>query len=157
MQNLWTQVYWNNTLREWITAFVILVICIVAIKIFKTVVISAIKRFSKRTKTTWDDFLVREVERSLVPAAYVVAVYIAITSLHLPPRVEKILHAAMTVVATFFVLRVVTAVVTEFIQSFINQRENGQTKQKQARGLVIVINVAIWLLGIVFLIDNFGL
>jgi small-conductance mechanosensitive channel len=66
------------------------------------------------------------------------------------------LHAAMTVVATFFVLRIVTAIVTEFIQSFINQRENGQTKQKQARGLVIVINVAIWVLGIVFLIDNFG-
>ena len=156
MKNRLDQVYLNNTLGEWLTALAILALCLVAIRIFKSIVISSIKRFSLRTKTTWDDFLIREVERSLVPAAYVVAAYMAVTSLQLPVRAEKILHVAMTVVATFFVLRIISAIVTEFIQSFIKQRENGQTKEKQARGLVIVINVGIWLLGIVFLVDNFG-
>lgn len=44
----------------------------------------------------------------------------------------------------------------KFIFSFIETQDNGETKEKQAKGLLIILNVAIYILGVVFLINNLG-
>lgn len=149
-------VYWNNTIQEWVTALVILLCLFAAARILGTLLAKYIKRAAARTQTMWDDFLILQTEKSLLPLAYVAAFYFAAASLHLPAAVRSVLHAAVLVVCTFFILRIVAAVITECIHSFIKHRENGETKEKQARGLVIILNVVIWILGGVFLIDNFG-
>jgi len=51
---------------------------------------------------------------------------------------------------------VISAAFRKFVYSFIRREENSEGKEKQAAGLIIVINVFIWILGIIFLTDNLG-
>ena len=43
-----------------------------------------------------------------------------------------------------------------FVLSILKKQEDGDLKQKQARGLLVIVKVAVWILGIVFLLSNLG-
>jgi small-conductance mechanosensitive channel len=59
-------------------------------------------------------------------------------------------------VTTFYILRTISALLEYFIVSFLKRQTNGDSKQKQARGILIILKVLVWLLGIIFLLDNLG-
>lgn len=63
---------------------------------------------------------------------------------------------AFLLAVTFFVLRIITAFIKKLVFSFIRRQENSDTKEKQARGLLIIVNVIVWILGGVFIVDNLG-
>lgn len=156
MNNFWDNTFLNNTVKEWILAVAIIVVCFIGIKILKTIVVRKLKKWSEKTETTLDDFIAETIEKSLVPILYIGSIYIATKSLTLPAKIQQILHVAGLFVVTFFILRILTSTVKQFVFSFIKRQDDSDNKEKQARGLLIIANVLIWVLGIIFLIDNLG-
>lgn len=51
---------------------------------------------------------------------------------------------------------VIAAIFRKFVHSYIESRGDSTGKQQQAGGLIIIVNIAIWVLGVIFLIDNLG-
>jgi small-conductance mechanosensitive channel len=146
----------GNSIHNWIIALAVLAASMAGIFILRRIILQQLRKWTARTSTTIDDFLVGTLETLVLPLLYVAAVYFAVDSLTIPATISRILHVAFLFVLTFFVLRIVTAVIRQFVFSFIHKQENSETKEKQAKGLLIITNVAIWILGIVFLIDNLG-
>src|SRR5688572_3053221 len=103
------QVYWNNTAAAWLIAAGTTLICLILIRLFRFLIIKRVKTWSLSTNTTWDDFLITMVERSVVPALYVSAFYFVLISLKLPPKLLRIIHIGYLAALTFFMLRVLTA------------------------------------------------
>src|SRR5690606_19549241 len=108
------------------------------------------------TTTSLDDFLVETIEKSVVPLLYLGGIYLALRYVRLPATLDKVIHVAYLFVATFYILRIITSALKHFIYSFLQKQEDSETKKKQAKGLLIIINVVIWAVGLVFLIDNLG-
>jgi small-conductance mechanosensitive channel len=156
MNDFFSQKYLGNTVERWLIALGILILCFIAIRIIKYIVIRNTKRWAAKTKTDIDDLLIAVIEKSVVPLLYIAGIYSALSSLALSARANRIIYVATLFAGTFFVLRILTAVVRMFIFSFIKKRENGEVKQKQAQGLLIILNIVIWILGGTFLIDNLG-
>ena len=156
MNEIWDRVYFGNTVYNWALAIGTIAAAIIAIAIFKKIILSRLRKWSAKTDNTIDDFVTQIVERSVVPLLYIISIYFSITILSILPALLKIMHVAFLFAVTFFVLRIITAVVRQFVFSFVKTKENSEAKTKQARGLLIIVNVAIWILGIVFLIDNLG-
>ncbi len=150
------KVYFGNTVQSYLIALGIIVCSFIVIRIVRSVVLSRLRKWSEKTETTIDDFLINGIEKSGIPLLYFGAIYMAITYLVLPARVEKIIFAAMLFVLTFYVLRIITTSLKYFIFNFLKRQEDSETKEKQARGLIIIINVVLWMLGVVFLLDNLG-
>ncbi|GIV37582.1 MAG: hypothetical protein KatS3mg032_1961 [Cyclobacteriaceae bacterium] len=48
------------------------------------------------------------------------------------------------------------SVIRKLLESYVLKLENGETKLKQVAGIMVVINVAAWALGLVFVFDNLG-
>lgn len=156
MMNFWNRIYFGNSTQDWLTAVITLIAALVAIYFIKRLLIVRLKLWTVKTKTDLDDFLIGVTERSVVPLLYLGAVYFSIRTLTISATADKIVHVAYLFTFTFFVLRIMSAVVREAIFSFIKSKTNKQEKQKEAKGLLIIINIVIWMLGIVFLIDNLG-
>ncbi|WP_285008043.1 mechanosensitive ion channel family protein [Pedobacter faecalis] len=156
MNQLSEQLILGNTIYQWAIAIAIIAGMILAIKLFKTMVLRRIKRWTAGTNNSWDDFAVAMVESSLVPLFYVSAFYFSLRTLSLHPKVGQIIHIAFLAVFTFFVLRVISAAFRKFIYSFIRREEHSGEKEKQAGGLIAIVNILIWLIGIIFFIDNLG-
>lgn len=156
MMQIWNRIYWGNSVQEWLTALATLIVAMTVLYFLKRLLIVRLKAWSAKTKNNLDDFLIGIVERSVVPLLYLGAVYFSIRTLTLTATVDKVAHVAYLFVFTFFVLRIISSVIREAIFSFITSKTDKKEKQKEAKGLLIIINVVIWMLGIVFLIDNLG-
>jgi len=156
MNTFWNTVYFGNTLINWLIAAAIITGGLVLLRLTKSIVLVLLKKWSQKTSNSFDDFLVTLVEKSLIPYLYVVAIYAGIHWLELSQKATSIFSSALLLVSTFFILKSITAALQYSIHSFLKTRENGDTKQKQVRGILIIAKSLIWIMGIVFLLDNMG-
>ncbi len=145
----------ENSMQSWLIALGLFVALAITITVFRSIVVNRLKKWTLKTKTTLDDFAVSIIERSVIPLLYIVAFYASVNTLTTAPAFDRVLRIAFLFASTFFVLRAVSAVVRQFVFSFIKY-EDSEAKAKQAKGLLVIVNVTIWILGLVFLIDNLG-
>ena len=76
------------------------------------------------------------------------SIFAAIQYLTFNTRTNDIIRIAVLFVITFFILRLISAAIQYSIFTFLGKQENSETKQKQARGLIIILKAVVWILGI---------
>lgn len=148
--------YFGNSIQTWLIALAIFLIGVILIKFFKKRILQYLKLWAARSKSTLDDFVLLSIEKSVVPLLYLIAFSLAKNVLVIAPRAAAVIHVAVLLFATFFVLKLITSVARQFIFSFIKTEESDDIKAKQARGLLLIVNIVIWILGVIFIIDNMG-
>ncbi|WAC14953.1 mechanosensitive ion channel family protein [Dyadobacter pollutisoli] len=156
MNNTFNTLFLGNTPISWLIAIALLACLFIFIRFFKSIVIRKAKAWSVKTTTTWDDYIIEMIEGAVVPLLYVDGVYFALTTLSLPAKVENIAHIVFLMAVTFFALKIISSAFRKFVFSFIQAQENSEAKEKQASGLILMVNIVIWLFGIIFMIDNLG-
>lgn len=156
MDSIWDYQLYHNTVREWAIALGIIAGAMLLLRILKAIGISRFKKFSQRTSSTFDDFLVKTIERSVMPLLYVLAFYLGLQYINLPVKAMRITQVAVMLCATFFVLRIITGFIKYFFTHSIGAKEQDQRREKQAKGILLIVNLVVWLLGVLFLIDNLG-
>jgi len=156
MNKILDQILWGNTAYDWIISLSIIVGLFILIRLFKIIVVRRVKKWASSTHTKWDNFLVEMVENSAIPLLYISAFCFSLSYLEFSTKVEKVVHVAYLIALTFFILKMTGAAFSKFVHSFIQREQNSESKEKQAGGLIIIANVIIWILGIIFLMDNLG-
>lgn len=126
------------------------------IRVFKRVLLQRLAVWATKSETRFDNLIVRGVERFGLPILTFSILYWAIHSLTLSDRVEKIVNTAAIVVIAYFIIRLISTLIQNLITASVRKQENGEVKIKQIGGLMIIINLVIWILGCVFLLDNLG-
>lgn len=156
MNDFWGYTFWGNTIRDWAIALSIIVGACILLRIFKSVVTTRLKKFSERSKTSLDDFLVLVLDRSIMPLAYIVAIYYGIQYLTLGTQTAKIMHTAIMVVSAFFIIRIVNSFISYLFSNALSKGGDEVSRRKQASGILLIIKLVVWMLGILFLVDNLG-
>ena len=157
MNDIWNKVYFGNALIDWLTAAGLFVGGYIVLRLVKLQVLVYFKKWSKKTDSSLDDFLVKIVEKSVIPYCYFLSLYAGLHWLVLSSQTDKkTINISFLLVSAFFVLRTINAAIQYFLFSFLNTQENGDAKKRQARGILIITKALVWILGIVFLMDNLG-
>ncbi len=160
MNEFMVRVYYGNEVSTYLTALGAFILGLIIIYIFKKIILKRLERWSEKTETTIDDFIVRGVEKTLVPLLYFSAFVIALKILTIPPSVQKIIHVASVIIITFFVLRSVTAILGFSLDSYLRKKAESEitaeNRRKQMRGILTIVNILIWIVGLVFVLDNLG-
>ena len=154
--NFWDTIYFGNSLRDWSIAAGIIVIGFSLIKILRLPVLKRFKKWSAKTSNSFDDFIVLAIEKTVIPFLYFVAIYGALQYLTFSTYTNRIIHVAMMFIVTFYILRLISSAVQYSIYTFLGKQEDSETKQKQARGLILIFKAVIWIVGLVFLMNNLG-
>jgi small-conductance mechanosensitive channel len=152
----WDSIILGNTILQWLVALGIIIVSWAVIRGAKHVFLTRLKRFSAHTRTTLDDFIVQLAEGALIPALYLGALYAGINYLTLNPKVDKLLHVAVMVVVTFIIIKTITSALNYLINNSLGNDAKDIEKKKQARGIIIIVNIILWVLALVFLINNLG-
>jgi len=152
----WERIIGGNTLLNWFVAIGIIVVSWALIRIGRVVLLKRFKTYSARTRTTLDDFIVHICEGALVPALYLGSLYAGITYLTLSPKVNKVLHVVVLVVITFIIIKTITSALNYLINNALGNDAEDLEKKKQARGILLIVNIVLWIIGLVFLINNLG-
>jgi small-conductance mechanosensitive channel len=156
MKEILSYQYWGNTVEAYIVALGIAIAGIIIVRIFKSIVLSRLEKWSKKTKTNLDDYVIRGIEKFVIPLLFYVAVYAGITYLALSPIFIKWLNILSTILIAYFSIVLITSTVKIGINSYLDKKGGSGEKKREVGGIMIVFNILIWAFGIVFLLDNFG-
>ena len=148
--------FWNNTTKDYLIAMGIIVIGILIVRIFKKTLLQKLKSLTEKTSTNFDDYLVEAIEKFVIPALYISIVFFGIRTLTISDGFRTILANAQKVILAYYIVRLVSSVLILLLKTWVREQENGEEKVKQIGGIILIINVLIWGLGILFLFDNLG-
>jgi small-conductance mechanosensitive channel len=157
MTEMLDQVYYNNTVRQYLMALAVIAGGALLLLIFKKLIIKRLQRWAAKTEGTWDDFVVGSVSRFAVPILLWTIVYWGIHTLRLSDQAERAVTIVTSILVTYYVLRLVSSILLVLVKAEVRRREHGEEKMKQLGGLIMVINIVIWFLGLVFLLSNWGI
>lgn len=153
---LFDTVFLGNRIFDYLLYFSALLLGILLINIFKRSIVKRLKRISKMTTTTLDDFVVRVIEKIGVPLFYLAALYIAIKSLNFHPYFEKGMNFFGLGVLVFFVARFVIMLISYGFSAYLTKRGFDVSLERSLQGILVVIKVLVWGGAIIFFLDNLG-
>lgn len=156
MEEILATTYYGNTLKQYLIAAAIIIGGIVLVQLFRKRLLNQIKKWTEKTETKLDDYVIKGLEKFGLPVLNVVAIYIGLHYLTFSERVRTIISNTIGVVVTFYVIRMVSTFIRIMLESFIGKQEGGQEKLKQLNGIMLIINFVIWMLGLLFIFDNLG-
>lgn len=156
MKEIQAYEYFGNTVLDYMIALGIILIGLILVRTLRKSLITRLHNLAAKSETKADDFVISNIERFGVPALYYFIIYSGINYLNLSVKATNVIAIATTVVVTFLILRLLSSTILVLLQNHIRKQERGEEKINQLGGLMIVINIIIWFIGLVFLIDNLG-
>ena len=156
MKEFLKKVYYGNTVEDYLIVISVILISILVLRLIKRIIIKRLRMLAARTEGTVDDFIIDGIDRFGLPIIQFTVIFWGLDFLTLTSKAEETIDVVISVIITYYVLRLVSSIIIMLLESRIRKKEQGEEKIKQLGGLMLVINVFIWILGIVFLLDNMG-
>lgn len=149
-------VYYNNSVLDYLYTLAAILLVWLILKLIKKWVLSGLKRMAGASKTNFDDALISAAEKFIIPYVYLLLNYVIISQLVLSPRVSHVLRLAMIVVTIFYAVRVINHAIHYMVLLYMKKHNEADTRIFQLNGILNVIKVVMWGLGLLFLLDNMG-
>jgi small-conductance mechanosensitive channel len=148
--------FWGNRVADILKVFGAVVGGVFVIRVLKFVVVRRVAAWAKRTDAPIDDVFVRNISNPLLPLLYLAAVYFALGCLTIPPDAYRVINVAAKIILVFLGVRFVIALVISIIKYYWLTKEADEARERTVRALMPLIKIAVWVVGVIFLLDNLG-
>jgi len=136
---------------------VLLVLCgIVAISLFKRIVLVRVRNWVTRTPNKTDDFILILCEKYLLPLLYLGVFYFSLNQIALNPVSQKYANAIAVIVLTVQLSRLVLSILSYFFEQSALLRESRGKGNPISTSVLTILRVVIWGMALVFIFDNLG-
>jgi len=149
-------VYFGNKVLDYLTCLGFFIAAVLALLLIKKAAIGRLKKLTRKTKTSVDDFILNIFQRNVMPLLYFAAFYLSLENLVLADNIKKIIDVLGVVVLTVLSIRFFVALLNYVLYSFWIKHEKNGSRERSLKGLLNVIKIVIWGGGLVFLFDNLG-
>ncbi|MFH1768226.1 MAG: mechanosensitive ion channel domain-containing protein [Candidatus Omnitrophota bacterium] len=156
MKEFMSLVFWSNSVSAYLIAFLVFIASIMVIKIAHYILIKYFKKLAEKTSTTFDDFLIKLIQKIVFPLACFGAVYISINALTLHVTAKKILDVLGVALLTLSAARFLNLFVIYGFKLYSVKRDQNKTLERSLDGILRVLNFIIWAIAIIFFLDNIG-
>ncbi len=157
MNEFLDQVYYDNTVRQYLVTLGVIVGGVLLVIAFRKLMLRWFRDLTSKTHGMWNDFTIQSLQRFGVPILQWSIVYSGIHLLTLSPTAQRAIEIGTSIIVTYYILRLISSLVFILVKSGIHRRGYGDEKLKQMGGLIMIINGIIWVIGIVFLLGNWGI
>lgn len=157
MNNVYlTNIIFGNTVKDYLTAFLILVIFVVVFKFIQWLLLKKLARIAKKTKTDIDDTFI-SIIKSLRPGFYyLVSLFFAVKFLILSDFVERFINRILLI---FIIYQSVIAV--QILIDYVIDKKLKTEDDEENRGVFKILgNIAkwgLWVIGALMILSNLGI
>lgn len=156
MKEILNNSLFGNTYYNYLIALASFVGGLIIIILIKKVFILKLKNWASKTETKYDDLLVNEIDKTLLPILAYAVFYFSIKMLTLSKGFTAGLEIVSKILLTFLIVRVLISALNHFIKSYLKRYDDFEQRQKQIKGIKALANFLIWLVALTFLLDNLG-
>jgi len=156
MQEILSRTYFNNTLQDYLIVLGGILVGMVLLRLFRRTILLRLKKWSEKTQTDVDDYVVDGVQKFGIPMLNFIVIYFGISYLTLSDKATTYVHGALSVVIAYYSIRLLSSIILLVLQAHVRKQEQGEEKVKQLGGIMLLLNIFIWGIGALFLFDNLG-
>ncbi len=150
---------YHNAIKEWLIAFSIIVFTIILARLAYILLSRVLKIFTGKTKTKLDDLLLEKLETPAVFLIILIGVNFSLERLHFSGQLDLYVHRCFvfltTISITWFLVRVVHALIEEYLRPYSLRNDNSLDEQiimLMERGAGMIL----WTFGIIVGLNNAG-
>ncbi len=156
LQDFLNQTFLGNSYYAYMIALIIFISGITIIYLFEKIILRKLKKWSENTATKLDDLLIKGIEKSILPLLFFGIFYISVNTLTLSKEFVTVFNIITSIVLTFFVVRVIVSIVNFSLKTYLRKYEDNERRERQLKGIKGLLNLLIWSIALVFLLDNLG-
>ncbi len=145
----------QNRLQDYLVSLAIILAGAIFVKVFKRIVLYRLKAWAEKTETRIDDLVVAGIKKAALPIVYLGIFYLAATRLAISSPVRKVIDIAAAALLALFVIRFSIAALKHSADLYWRRDEDSVKRQIFGK-LFPIIQVIIWSIGVIFLLDNLG-
>ncbi len=151
----------GNSLRAYFICLLTIVIGGLIVWVADKTLIRGLKRLATRTTSTFDDFFFVTVEKFLLPALYVLAIYLGVRELSLNHAVARLLQAAVAILLAIQSVRFLSGIARKLLERYMLRRaespEAAELEMRSVRGILVFVNIVGWVMASILVMDNLGI
>ena len=159
MPDFMEHTYYGNTLLEWLTAGAVILGTFIGVKMVYWVFSRLLRRFTEKTKTTFDDVVVDVIEGPVVTIFTIAGIWIGLRTLNLGDRGLRFVDGAsllcFVLCVTWMINRIIDAIFREILAPLADKTEtdlDDQLLPVARKGSKLVV----WAMGIIVALNNVG-
>ncbi len=153
---MFEHVFLGNTLQEWGTSLLIILITVALTKLVQTVNQNVIQTFTKRTRTHLDDIAYHAIESPLLFGIMLIGIWIAIHRLVYPDRFVTAVDSAYKILIVLNVTWVFARLINSLIEFYWTRRHGESNLNRMVPVIKRTLLVVVWIIGIVMALSNVG-
>jgi small-conductance mechanosensitive channel len=156
LNTFFQKTFFQNTVLDYTLFISSFFAGILAVRLLNAVILHRVRAWSEKTSTTVDDFLIRIFDRNLLPMFYFGVFYISAKILNLPPVAIRVIDITGVVLLTVLGIRLLVSLLNYALEVYWVKKEIDADRQRNLKGIITVVKVLVWGLGIALLLDNLG-
>ena len=158
MNGFLDEVYWDNSVRQYLVAALTMVAIIAAVYLFRGVIVARIRHLADKTDTQIDDTLLKVAANTRMWIFAIVGLAAGSGMLELPSSVE---NAMPKIAATLFFIQVgiwVSCFIAESVRHYhMRKQDSGETETLPTINIVgVSARIATWVVVTLLILANFG-
>lgn len=146
----------GNTLLDYCMALGGFTLGSLSIFIFKHYILTRLKIWVNAIPTQVSGLIFSVIEKYFIPIFYFTIFYLSLKFLVLPSKIEHTLDVVIIILFTMFSVSIVIAIAHYTLQRYLQKSDDSMQKKDQLKGLSGLVSFAIWIIAIIFLLDNLG-
>lgn len=154
---LFNQIYFGNSLQNWLVAFGILVAVFALLIIVKKLVISRLSKIAAATDTQLDNLLVYMLRQTKFIVLLATAFFVASQNIVLKPALESLLSKAIVLIIIFQAGLWAGAAISFLLDREMEKRKQEDASSAPTLGLLgFVARLIVWIIALLLMLDNLG-
>lgn len=146
--------FYDNTVLSYLVFLLTVIVSWIAIKIIGKIIFKRLIAMAKKTKTTADDIIAKDMRKYLLPAAYFAAFYLSTNILTLSTDMKdilSILFAAFTIIMGAVFL---SSIAVFIFRRYWDSRKPSGDNALPSRLISGLIKIIVWTIAILLFLDN---
>ncbi|HTN35526.1 MAG TPA: mechanosensitive ion channel domain-containing protein [Arachidicoccus sp.] len=157
MRDFLQQTFLGNTILNYVWVLASILGAMTLLRWLKKFLFNGFERYrQKRPDNRHLKVVLLVLEKSILPLVYLLIIYSAVSTLTLSPRVSDFLRRIMMVLFTFFTIKIVIAIIRGVVLAYLNKKVDDENRVSEISGLLILVNLVLWSVGLMFLLGNMG-
>lgn len=155
-QQFFERPFFGNPVSSYLIALGIVVIGSLVVFLVQKAGIRILQRAAKKTASDLDDKIVAVIEARVIPLLYLGVLWLGMQNLTLDAAGSKITLRIGTVLATFFSVRIVLALLYIILDRSFHKKNATGERKKVLDGIFSGLQVIVWGIAVVLMLDNLG-
>ncbi len=148
----------SNSVEDYMLALVVFVSAALFFRVFKYLIVKSLKSMSSKTRTDFDDFIIKIIDSVGWQLYLLLSLHIALQFMEVPVFIGSMLYYVLFIVAIYYIVKAVHDLFDFSVHMLIKQRKTkkGDVDSSVLHLLNKILKIVLWFVAFILILSNLG-